>query len=137
MSKPTTPAALLNELAILRRQNKRLADRLDTQKGARRQIVIERTIDRAFLDACALYTLAIGGADVGRQYSPLPQRRWAKAAALLRLAGLTDGGRYLHLRIVNPDDAMRRLTEAASEAKAAPRRLGAYLADFARPASLR
>ena len=70
MSKPTTPAALLNELAILRRQNKRLADRLDTQKGERRQIVIERTIDRAFLDACALYTLAIGGADVGRQYSP-------------------------------------------------------------------
>ena len=114
-----------------------MADRLDTQKGERRRIVVERTIDRAFLDACALYTLAIGGADVGRQYSPLPQRRWAKAAALLRLAGLTDGGRYLHLRIVNPDDAMRRLTEAASEAKAAPRRLGAYLADFARPASLR
>ena len=137
MSTPTTPAALLNELAILRRQNKRLADRLDTQRGERRRIVVERTIDRAYLDACALLTLHYGGADVGRQVAPLPQRRWAKAAALLRLAGLTDGGRYLHLRMVDPDEAMRRLTEAVAEAKATPHRLGAYLADFARPASLR
>ena len=137
MSTPTTPAALLNELAILRRQNKQLADRLDTRKGERRRLIVERTIDRAFLDACALYTLAVAGADVGREYAPLPQRRWAKAAALLRLAGLTDGGRYLHLRMVDPDEALRRLTEAAAEAKATPRRLGAYLPDFARPASLR
>ena len=137
MSTPTTPAALLNELAILRRQNKQLADRLDTRKGERRRLIVERTIDRAFLDACALYTLAVAGADVGREYAPLPQRRWAKAAALLRLAGLTDGGRYLHLRMINPEEAMRRLTEAAAEAKATPRRLGAYLADFVRPASLR
>lgn len=137
MSAPTTPASLLNELAILRRQNKQLADRLDAQKGERRRIVTERMVDRAFLDACALYTLAVGGSDVGRQYAPLPQRRWAKAAALLHLAGLTYGGRYLRLRMVDPDEAMRRLTEATAEAKATPRRLGAYLADFARPATLR
>lgn len=35
MSTPTTPAALLNELMILRRQNKRLADRLDAHQVER------------------------------------------------------------------------------------------------------
>jgi hypothetical protein len=132
----STPAAILADLVRLQRETKALRDRLTRDREERRRLAVARIVDRAYLDALALCTLAIGGGAVGREYSPLPARRWRYAVALLELGGLTSGGRDLRLDLVDPEEAMRRLTTAAAEAKAQPHRYGAHLPDFARPSLL-
>ena len=80
--------------------------------------------------------LAVGGGAVGREYSPLPARRWRYAVALLELAGLTTGGRDLRIVASDPEALIARLELAATRAKATPAHYAAHLPDFARPALL-
>ena len=132
----STPAAILADLVRLQRETKALRDRLTRDREERRRLAIGRIVDRAYLDALALCTLAIGGGAVGREYSPLPARRWRYAVALLELAGLTTGGRDLRIVDSAPEAMLTALERAAAEAKAHPHRFGAYLPDFARPSLL-
>lgn len=137
MSAETTPAALLAELATLRKQNRLQATRLQRAGESRRQERIERMVDAALLDALALVTLYVGGGEITRDVAPLPQRRWAHAVALLRLAGLAHG-RTVTLRLAEtPQETLQRLQRAATLAKAHPARWGACHAPYARPDSLR
>ena len=129
----STPAAILADLVRLQRETKALRDRLTRDREERRRLAVARIVDRAYLDALALCTLAIGGGVVGREYSPLPQRRWRYAVALLELGGLTTGGRDLRIVDSAPEAMLTALERAAAEAKAHPHRFGAYLPDFARP----
>lgn len=133
----TTPAALLNDLARMQRETKALRDRLTRDRAERRKMAVCRIIDRAYLDALCLCTLAIGGAPAGRDYAPLSQRRWRYAVALLELGQLTTGGRDLRIVEADPEAMIARLERAAAAAKAQPHRYAAYLPDFARPALLR
>ncbi len=138
MSTQTTPAALLNELARLQRESKRLRDLVTRQRQERRRLAIARIVERAQLDALVLITVAVGGGEVGRDYSPLPQRRWAYATGLLRMAGLTTGGRDLHVDTRRPHaELVTRLHRAAQAAVCEPRRYVAELPPFLVPALLR
>lgn len=137
MATHTPPAALLAELAALRKQNALQATRLQRAGASRRQERIDRMADRATLDALALITLAVGGGDVGRTVAPLPQRRWAHAIALLRLAGLAHGRTVTLTLAETPQATLERVQRAATLAKAQPARWGACHAPYARPDVLR
>lgn len=127
---------LLNEIAVLRRERTVLVNRLARAGEARRAARTRRMIDRAFVDACTLLTLAIGGGDIARAVSPLTQRRWAHAVALLRLAGLARG-RYTRLVIPAAHSAtLERLQGAVRTAYKAPERWVQYMPAHARPTTL-
>ena len=133
----TAPAAVLAELATLRKQNAQQAARLARAGESRQAQRVERMVDRATLDALALVTVHVAGGDVSRDVAPLPQRRWAHAVALLRLAGLAHG-RTVSLQLAEtPQATLDRLHKAAALAKAKPARCGAFHAPYARPQSLR
>ena len=96
----STPAAILADLVRLQRETKALRDRLTRDREERRRLAVARIVDRAYLDALALVTVSVGGGAVGREYSPLPARRWRYAVALLELAGKVrsdDAGNVLAL----------------------------------------
>ena len=133
MSVESTPAALLAEMAALRKQNARMAKRLD-RTGADRQVQrVERMVDRALLDALAIVTVHVGGGLVYRGVAPLPQRRWAHAVALLRLAGLANGRTVtLHLA-ETPQATIDRLERAAALAKEHPARWAEFMPAYNRP----
>lgn len=132
----STPTAILNELALLRRERRILAERLARAGGERRQEQARRMVDRAFVDSLALVTVAVGGGDVARGVAPLTQRRWEHAAALLRLAGLAQG-RYMRLRLpAAPDETMARLERAATTARRDPLRWVVHMPASARPGTL-
>lgn len=138
MSAQTTPAAVLAELARLQRETKALRDRETRRHEERRRMAIARVVDRAHLDALALVTVAMGGGLTGRTFAPLPQRRWAYAAGLLRMAGLADPGRDLHVRTdLSHAEILARLERAATAAQLAPRRYAAHLPAFLVPKLLR
>ncbi len=133
----TTPAGLLAQMTVLQREILQLRDRETRRKAERRQLRIARVIDRAHLDALALVTLHIGGGAVGREYSCLPQRRWAYAVALLRLAGVTSGGRDLRIEFTDEDDLLGKIDQATKLAKLHPARYTAHLPAFNVPKMLR
>ena len=136
MSVESTPAALLAEMAALRKQNARMAKRLDRTGADRQAQRIERMVDRALLDALALVTVHVGGGLVYRGVAPLPQRRWAHAVALLRLAGLANGRTVtLHLA-ETPQETIDRLQQAAALAKVQPARWAAHMPAYNTPESL-
>lgn len=137
MNAHTPAAALLAELAALRRQNAIQAKRLERAGVERNQQRIERMADKALLDAAALITLHVGGGDIARDVAPLPQRRWAHAIALLRLAGLAQGREVRLTLAQTPQETLQRLERAATLAKTHPTRWGACHAPYARPDSLR
>jgi hypothetical protein len=133
----TTPSALLNDLAQTRRERNRWRDAATRRAAERRKAAQVRIIDRAFLDALALITVGIGGGHVGREYSPLPARRWRYAAALLRMARLTTGGRDLRLQLPpDPADALAMLEEATCAARVMPGRFAREVPPSLRPALL-
>lgn len=132
----TTPAALLATMAQLQREVKLLRDRETRRKEERRQLRINRTIDRAHLDALALVTLHVGGGNVGREYACLPQRRWCYAAALLRLAGIASDQRDLSIKFENQDDLLAKLDYAAKLAKLHPSYYVTHLPPFNVPKML-
>ena len=103
----STPAAILADLVRLQRETKALRDRLTRDREERRRLAVARIVDRAYLDALALVTVSVGGGAVGREYSPLPARRWRYAVALLELAGLTTGGRDLRLSLIHISEPTR------------------------------
>lgn len=133
----TTPAGLLSQMAVLQREILRLRDRETRRKSERRKLRIERVLDRAHLDALALITVHIGGGNVGRQYACLPQRRWAYAVALLRLAGLTGSGRDLRIEMDGDTDVCAKLDQATELAKRQPTQYASYLPAFNLPQMLR
>ena len=116
----TTPAALLAELTRLRRENENLRRRVAQQEVERQKMRIVRIIDRAHLDALGLVTVYIGGGSINRHLSPLPQRRWCYAAALLRFAGLTGRKRDLAIKTVDQHIVITNLDQAVHLAKVHP-----------------
>lgn len=133
----TTPAGLLAQMLILQKEITLLRDRETRRKSERRKLRIERVIDRAHLDALALITIHVGGGNVGRQYACLPQRRWAYAVGMLRLARLTSSGRDLHIVMDGDTDVCAKLDQAAQLAKCHPSKYAANLPAFNVPAMLR
>jgi hypothetical protein len=135
--KPTTPSALLSELVIARRERNRWRDAATRRAAERRHAAQVRIIDRAHLDALALVTVAVGGGHPGREYAPLPARRWRYAFALLRMARLTTGGRDLRLQLpAHPGDALAQLEEATRAARIMPARFAREVPPSLRPALL-
>ena len=136
MSVESTPAALLAEMAALRKQNARMAKRLDRTGADRQSQRVERMVDRSLLDALAIVTVHVGGGVVYRDVAPLPQRRWAHAVALLRLAGLAEG-RTVRLTLAEtPQATIDRLQQAAALAKVHPARWAAFMPTYNRPEAL-
>ncbi len=132
----TTPAAVLAELAMLRKQNALQAQRLQRMGVERKQQRVERMIDKALLDALALITVHVGGGCIDRDTAPLPQRRWAHAVALLRLAGLAHG-RTVTLQLAQtPQETLQRLERAATLAKAQPWQWAKHMPAYNRPRGL-
>lgn len=133
----STPAALLAEMTALRKQNARQAKRLARVGMDRQSQRVERMVDRALLDALAIVTVHVGGGLVYRGVAPLPQRRWAHAIALLRLAGLANG-RTVTLRLAEtPQATIDRLERAAALAKVQPARWAECMPNYNRPEALR
>jgi hypothetical protein len=86
----------------------------------------------------ALVTVHVGGGAVGRDYAPLPQRRWAYAVALVRMSGLAAPGRDVRLLLPpNPEHVVERLDAAATAAKTMPRRYARHLPPSLVPRLLR
>jgi hypothetical protein len=126
----------LHEVVALRRANARLADRARLHDAARRTEAIRQRADAAYLDALHLITLHVGGGDVGRRTSGLPQRRWAQAVALLRLAGLAHGRYVVITPKPTPAATLAALQEAHRRAVAQPQAWGAYVPAYTRPRAL-
>ena len=122
-----------NQAAALRRERRRLIERAGLAGEARRAAAVARRADAAYLDALELITLHVGGGAVGRSTAGLPQRRWAHAVALLRLAGLAQG-RYTRLTLcATPTATLHALHAAHALAVAQPGRWAAQMPRFARP----
>lgn len=126
----TTPAALLAELNRLQRENENLRRRVLHQKTERDKQRIARIIDRAHLDALGLVTIHIAGGSINRNVSPLPQRRWCYAAALLRFANLAAPKRDLALKSIEQHALINKLDQAVSLAKLHPPRYLSLLPDY-------
>ena len=130
------PAAIMAELVTLREERDRLARLLAERRGDRWAMRIERTIRLARTDALGLLTIAAGGGTIARDYSPLPQRRWAYAIALLRLAGIARG-RDARLRLGEPATLMKALDRAAEVAIGNPLRFGRLIPPSVAPGFLK
>jgi hypothetical protein len=134
----TTPATLLADLARLRRERDRLRNMATRRRAERHKLAVARLVDRAVLDALALATVHVGGGAVGRDYAPLPQRRWAYAVAMLRMSGLAAPGRDVCLVLPhNLDHVVERLDAAATAAKVMPSRYLRHLPPSLAPRLLR
>lgn len=132
----THPAGALAEIAALRRERNHLRDLATRKREERRRLTVKRYVEQARIDAAGLLLIAAAGGNVGREWAPLPARRWAQARALLRLAGMATGH---DLRIVAPPErhiALQRLDAAAERAIAAPAAYVAHIAPSLRPKRL-
>ena len=131
-----TPAAVLNELAALRRENRLQAERLARAGEDRRAAAVGAMIDRATLDAALLITIHVGGGCIDRDVAPLPQRRWNRAISLLRFAGLARG-RVVRLELQpTPEATLQALHNAAAAARRNPAQWAAHMSAYNRAAAL-
>lgn len=126
----TTPAAFLAELNRLQRENEKLRRRVIKDKAERQKMRIARIIDRAHLDALGLITIHIAGGSINRHVSPLPQRRWCYAAALLRFAGLATPKRDLTLKPADQHAIINKLDQAVHLARLHPPRYLSLVPDY-------
>ena len=135
---PASELQIVNEVVVLRRENRRLRYQAEDRADARVKARVARMIERTFADAQALLAWHFAWQETQRETAPLSHRRWTYAVALLKLARLADPrARYLRITASDPGRAAVKLGKARETALADPSSLRAMLPASRRPGKLR